>query len=81
MSVQVRHIAIDVLLDGDAISGRADDGTGRPKAFQGWLELLMALDGRITVPVDRTFPLSEAAAAHAYMDERRHVGKIVLVAA
>ena len=45
MSVQVRHIAIDVLLDGDAISGRADDGTGQPKAFQGWLELLMALDG------------------------------------
>ena len=45
MSVQVRHIAIDVLLDGDVISGRADDGTGRPKAFQGWLELLMALDG------------------------------------
>ena len=45
MSVQVRHIAIDVLLDGDEISGRADDGTGRPKAFQGWLELLMALDG------------------------------------
>ena len=43
--------------------------------------LLMALDGRITVPVDRTFPLSEAASAHAYMDERRHVGKIVLVAA
>jgi hypothetical protein len=42
MSVQVRHIAIDVLLDGDEISGRAD---GRPKAFQGWLELLMALDG------------------------------------
>ena len=45
MSVETRHIAIDVLLDGDEISGRADDGTGRPKAFQGWLELLMALDG------------------------------------
>ena len=45
MSVQVRHIAIDVLLDGYESSGRADDGTGRPKAFQGWLELLMALDG------------------------------------
>jgi NADPH:quinone reductase-like Zn-dependent oxidoreductase len=41
--------------------------------------LQMALDGRITVPVDRTFPLSEAADAHAYMDDRRHVGKIVLV--
>ena len=41
--------------------------------------LQMALDGRITVPIDRTFPLAEAAEAHAYMDERRHVGKIVLV--
>jgi NADPH:quinone reductase-like Zn-dependent oxidoreductase len=42
--------------------------------------LRMALDGRIRVRVDHTFPLSEAGAAHAYMDERRHVGKIVLVA-
>ena len=39
----------------------------------------MVLAGRITVPVDRTFRLAEAAQAHAYMDERRHVGKIVLV--
>jgi hypothetical protein len=45
MSVRTKQIALDVLLDGDEISGRADDGTGRPKAFQGWLELLMALDG------------------------------------
>ncbi len=41
--------------------------------------LQMALEGRIVVPIDRSFGLSEAAAAHAYMDERRHVGKIVLV--
>ena len=45
MSVHVRHIAIDVLLDGDEISGRAGDGTDKPKAFQGWLGLLLALDG------------------------------------
>ena len=45
MSVQTRHIAIDVLLDGDEISGRADDGTGRTKPFQGWLGLLTTLDG------------------------------------
>ena len=44
MSVQTRHIAIDVLLDGGEISGRADDGIDRPKAFQGWLGLLAALD-------------------------------------
>jgi NADPH:quinone reductase-like Zn-dependent oxidoreductase len=41
--------------------------------------LRMALAGRIAVPVDRTFPLSQAGEAHAYMDERSHVGKIVLV--
>jgi len=41
--------------------------------------LAMALDGRIRVPIDRTFPLRETAAAHAYMAERRHIGKIVLV--
>ena len=45
MSVQTKHIAIDVLLAGDGISGRAGDGTGEPKAFQGWLGLLVALDG------------------------------------
>jgi hypothetical protein len=44
MSVETRHIAIDVRLDGDDISGRAGDGTGQPKAFEGWLGLLQALD-------------------------------------
>ena len=44
MSVEIRHIAIDVLLDGDEISGRAGDGTDQPRAFQGWLGLLAALD-------------------------------------
>ena len=45
MSVETRHIAIDVRLDGNEISGRVDDGSGRPKAFQGWLGLLATLDG------------------------------------
>jgi NADPH:quinone reductase-like Zn-dependent oxidoreductase len=39
----------------------------------------LVLDGMIGVPVDRTFSMSEAAAAHAYVDERRHVGKILFV--
>jgi NADPH:quinone reductase-like Zn-dependent oxidoreductase len=38
----------------------------------------MALDGRIRVPIARTFPQAEAAAAHAFMEQRSHVGKIVL---
>jgi hypothetical protein len=45
MSVQIRHITIDVLLDGDEISGHAGDGTAEPKPFRGWLGLLTALDG------------------------------------
>jgi NADPH:quinone reductase-like Zn-dependent oxidoreductase len=41
--------------------------------------LQLALGGTITVPVARTFSLSEAGAAHAFVDERRHVGKVVLI--
>jgi hypothetical protein len=44
MSIQTRHIAINVRVEGDEISGRAGDGTDQPKAFQGWLGLLAALD-------------------------------------
>jgi hypothetical protein len=45
VSARTKHIAIDVLLDGEEISGRAGDGLGQLKAFQGWLGLLLALDG------------------------------------
>ena len=35
--------------------------------------------GRLRVVVDRTFPLAEAAAAHAYVESRRAVGRVVLI--
>jgi NADPH2:quinone reductase len=35
--------------------------------------------GKLTVLVDRTFPLSEAAAAHAFIESRQAVGRVVLV--
>jgi NADPH2:quinone reductase len=41
--------------------------------------LPMLADGRIHVPVDSTFPLREAGAAHARMEGGEHIGKIVLV--
>jgi NADPH:quinone reductase-like Zn-dependent oxidoreductase len=37
-------------------------------------------DGAVRILVDRTFPLSQAVQAHRYLDERRHVGKVLLVA-
>jgi NADPH:quinone reductase-like Zn-dependent oxidoreductase len=41
--------------------------------------LAFVLAGRIRVPVAGTFALSEAGEAHAFMERREHVGKIVLV--
>jgi NADPH2:quinone reductase len=35
--------------------------------------------GKLHVPIDRTFPLSEAPAAHAHMRANAHFGKILLV--
>jgi NADPH2:quinone reductase len=35
--------------------------------------------GSLRVVVDRTYPLAEAAAAHAYLESRRAVGRVVLV--
>jgi NADPH2:quinone reductase len=37
-------------------------------------------DGRMRAVVDRTFPLAEAAQAHAYLEAGRHTGKVVLLA-
>jgi NADPH:quinone reductase-like Zn-dependent oxidoreductase len=43
--------------------------------------IALALEGRVHVPIDRTFPLSEAAAAHEYLERREHVGKVLLIRA
>jgi NADPH2:quinone reductase len=34
--------------------------------------------GKLTLPIDRRFPLDDAAAAQAHMRENKHFGKIVL---
>jgi NADPH2:quinone reductase len=35
--------------------------------------------GELTVVIDRSYPLSEAAAAHAYIESRRSFGRVLLV--
>lgn len=39
-----------------------------------WIEA-----GRVRAVVDRSFPLAEAAAAHAYLESGRHTGKVILI--
>jgi NADPH2:quinone reductase len=38
-----------------------------------------AAKGELKVLIDRTFPLSEAAAAHAYIESRQAVGRVLLI--
>jgi NADPH:quinone reductase-like Zn-dependent oxidoreductase len=47
-------------------------------------ELTTSLDlirrGSVKVPIAATFPISDAAAAHRFLERRQHVGKVLLVA-
>jgi NADPH:quinone reductase-like Zn-dependent oxidoreductase len=36
--------------------------------------------GKIKPTIDKTFPLEEAAAAHAHLEGGSHVGKVILLA-
>jgi NADPH:quinone reductase len=56
----------------------AEIATPRAQAMIGGLVDDVAA-GRLRVIVDRTFPLSEAAAAHACIESRQAVGRVVLV--
>jgi NADPH2:quinone reductase len=35
--------------------------------------------GRLQVVIDRTFPLADAAAAHAYVESRQAFGRVLLI--
>ena len=38
-----------------------------------------AATGVLKVVIDKTFPLSEAAQAHAYIESRKAVGRVLLI--
>lgn len=50
MSAESVHLAIDVRVDGEEISGQASDGLAQPKPFSGWLGLMGALDVLLASP-------------------------------
>jgi NADPH2:quinone reductase len=56
----------------------AEIGSARAQEMVGRLVDDVAA-GRLTVVVDRTFPLADAAGAHAYLESRQAVGRVVLI--
>jgi NADPH:quinone reductase-like Zn-dependent oxidoreductase len=56
------------------------DAGAPPAVLATWLDCLFqgVRDGAIAPHVDRVFPLSEAAAAHHYLQDRKNVGKVLL---
>ena len=53
---------------------------GRDRAYNNIQRLINeAAAGELKVVIDKTFPLSEAAAAHAYIESRKAVGRVLLI--
>jgi hypothetical protein len=50
VSVETRHITIDVRIEAGAISGEVGTGSAKPRPFLGWLGLIAALDGLLGAP-------------------------------
>ena len=48
---------------------------------KGWMEAIMdgVKAGWVRPHVDKTFPLDQAAEAHAYIEQRKNIGKVILV--
>jgi NADPH2:quinone reductase len=72
-SAEAERLGIPLTQFGSGIINRDSYGA----IFQ---EIVRAVeDGRYRVTVDRTFPMSEIADAHRYMEENRAAGKIVVL--
>ena len=59
---------------------RSRDAEAKAKIVRGVHEDIWPLvaEGRIRVPIDRTFSFTEAQAAHEYFDSGEHTGKVLL---
>ncbi len=60
-----------VFLGAEIGTDRVHDGIAR--------HLQDVADGKLRVVLDRTFPLAEAAAAHAYIESRQAFGRVLLI--
>ena len=80
LDVPVRQIMQKrAIITGSTLRPRSGDEKARLAAEVERVVWPWIAAGRVRAIIDRTFPLSEAAAAHAYLENGSHVGKIVLV--
>jgi NADPH:quinone reductase-like Zn-dependent oxidoreductase len=64
---------------GSTLRARANaDKTAIARAIEAQVWPLVAA-GKVAPVLDQTFPLAQAAAAHARMESGQHIGKIVLI--
>jgi putative PIG3 family NAD(P)H quinone oxidoreductase len=80
LEVPVRGLMLKrALLTGSTLRPRSADEKARlagevERLVWPWIDT-----GKVRAIVDRTFPLAEAAGAHAHLESGKHVGKIVLL--
>lgn len=66
------------VLTGSTLRPRSADEKARLAAEIERVVWPWVADGKVNAIVDRTFPLTEAAAAHAYLEGGEHFGKVML---
>ena len=70
-----------LVVTGSTLRPRSADEKARLAAEVERVVWPWAASGQVRPPIDRTFPLEEAAAAHAHLEAGSHVGKVVLLTA
>jgi NADPH2:quinone reductase len=74
MRVMLKRLTIT----GSTLRIRSNDVKGRiARAIEAQV-IPLVVSGKIKVPIDGTYPLAQAAEAHARMESSAHIGKIVL---
>jgi len=67
-----------LVITGSTLRPRSADEKARLAAEVERVVWPWVAEGKVKAVVDRTFPLAEAAAAHAYLEAGAHVGKVML---
>lgn len=67
------------VITGSTLRPRSPDEKGRIAAEVERVVWPWIREGKVKAVIDRVFPLADAAEAHAFFEQGRHTGKVVLV--